>query len=177
MTEDSHWMAKGTEPVAPFPKRSYFMPIIGYLFQMNRLFILKSREMMTSWLICGFVAWMAQWFPHTFWIMQSQKEDKAAELVNYCRILYRNQPQWMSERNPISVDNEMELKLQKGGRILGLPGGADQVRMHHPYGYVMDEAAFMPDAEACYNAVLPVTKQIIGVSTDNIGWYHNQCKM
>jgi len=73
MTEDSHWMAKGTEPVAPFPKRSYFMPIIGYLFQMNRLFILKSREMMTSWLICGFVAWMAQWFPHTFWIMQAQK--------------------------------------------------------------------------------------------------------
>ena len=35
--------------------------------------------------------------------------------------------------------------------------------------------AFMPDAEQCYGAVVPVAKQIIGVSSANPGWMGDQC--
>jgi hypothetical protein len=48
----------------------------------------QTREMMTSWLVCGYVAWQCQWFPGVVWVMLSQKESKANELVNYVRILY-----------------------------------------------------------------------------------------
>jgi hypothetical protein len=51
-TEDNHWMAKGTPPVAPFPKKQYFAVILKYILESPRIFIPKSREMMTSWLVC-----------------------------------------------------------------------------------------------------------------------------
>jgi hypothetical protein len=32
----------------------------------------------------------------------------------------------------------------------------------HPYGYLMDEAAYLPEAEQCFDVASPVVKQIIG---------------
>jgi hypothetical protein len=47
--------------------------------------------------------------------------------------------------------------------------------MYHPTKYVMDEAAFLPAAEACFNAVHPVAMQIIAISTAALGWFGDQC--
>ena len=44
-------------------------------------------------------------------------------------------------------------------------------------GVVFDEMAFMEDAEACFNAVKPVAKQIVGVSSAHPGWYGNMCSI
>src|SRR3954468_24972836 len=81
-TEDQHWMAKGTPAVAPFPTKSYLSVVMGYLLSEPTIFIPKSREMMTSWLVCGYIAWMCQWHPHMFWVVQTDKEDKVVSLVN-----------------------------------------------------------------------------------------------
>jgi tellurite resistance-related uncharacterized protein len=177
MTEDDHWMHKGTPPVAHFPKYPYFECLLKYVLEEPTLFIIKSREMMTSWLICAYVAWMTQWFPHIFWLLQTEKEDKVQELVNYCRILYRRQPEWMQRKNPIVVDNVSEIRRANGSRVLGVPKGENQVRLYHPHGYVIDEAAFLPEAEQCFNAVRPVARQIIAVSSDDMDWYHDQTKL
>lgn len=174
-SEDSHWMAKGTEFKAPFPRKPYFIDVMRLLLDENALFIWKSREMMMSWLVSLYIAWMCQWFP-VFWVAQTGKEDKVAELIQYARILHVNQPEWMRRKNPLVVDNELELRWQNGGRFLGVPKGADQIRIHHPYGYFQDESAFLPEAEASFNAVRPVCKQIICVSSDEMGWFHNEAK-
>jgi hypothetical protein len=173
-TEDAHWLQKRTEPIAHFPKLEYFTWIITYLLTEPTLFISKSREMMTSWLVCAYIAWMTQWLPHILWIIQTEKEDKAVQLIEYCRILYRRQPQWMRDRNPVVVDNAVERKFHNGSRILAVPQGENQVRLFHPYGYMQDESAFLPEAEQCFNAVRPVAKQIVCVSSDEVGWFHNQ---
>ena len=81
-----------------------------------------------------------------------------AELIRYCRILYRRQPDWMKERNPLVVNNEVELARKNGSGVLGMPKGKNQIRIHHPYGYLVDEAAFLPEAEQCFNAVRPVAR-------------------
>jgi hypothetical protein len=47
--------------------------------------------------------------------------------------------------------------------------------MFHPFVAVFDEIAFMPDAEQCFNAVAPVAKQVIGVSSADPGWMGDQC--
>lgn len=182
-TEDSHALAKGTEFLSAFPKLDYIKVLIDYMLweqckdelASSSLFVLKTREMMFSWTACGFMASQCI-FHNAFWIAQSAKESKGAELVNYARILYRNQPQWMKDRNPLTTDNELELCWNLGGRLLGVPSGEDQVRMYHSHGYMQDESAFLPDAELCFNAVRPVVKQIICGSTDEIGWYHNETK-
>ena len=175
-TEDLHWLQKGTPPVAPFPSKSYLVVTMRYLLDEDTIFIPKSREMMTSWLVCGYIAWMTQWLPHIFWILQTEKEDKATQLINYCRILFNRQPDWMKERNPLVVSNSVELKRANGSHVMAVPQGENQVRLFHPYGYMQDESAFLPEAEQSFNAVRPVCKQIIGVSSDKVGWFHNECK-
>jgi hypothetical protein len=51
--------------------------------------------------------------------MQTDKEDKVVELVNYCRILWRHQPEWMQRKVPIVGDNTTELKYENGSQIIG----------------------------------------------------------
>jgi hypothetical protein len=173
-TEDLHWLQKGTEPVMPFPTKTFFLVAMEDLLRCDTLFIPKSREMMTSWLVCGYISWMTQWLPHIFWILQTEKEDKATQLINYCRILYNRQPEWMKERNPLTINNSVELKRANGSHILAVPQGENQVRLFHPYGYMQDESAFLPEAEQSFNAVRPVCKQIVAVSSDEIGWFHRE---
>ena len=176
-TEDEHWLTKNTSPVAPFPKKDYFVPVMEYFLKSTAVFVPKSREMMTSWLGCGYITHMCMTLPHIFWLVQTEKEDKVTQLINYCRILNRYQPDWMKAKNPLVGDNVLELKWRNGSHILGLPKGVNQMRMYHPYGYLMDEAAFLPEAEQCYNVVRPVAKQIIAISSDGMGWFHDQCNL
>src|ERR1019366_9253095 len=164
-TEDTHWLSKGTPNVAPFPKKQYFAVLLKYLLERDRIFIPKTREMMTSWACCGYVAWQCQWLPGMVWVMQSQKESKANELVNYVRQLYRLQEPWMKERVRVVADNVSELKLSNGSKIIGIPQGADQWRSHHPHGVVFDEMAHLVGAEECFNIAAPVARQIIGISS------------
>jgi hypothetical protein len=68
-TIDDHAVAKGTPAKAPFPRKSYFLPLMGQLLrpvlnpspECHTTFFPKSREMMTSWTICGYVSWVCQW--------------------------------------------------------------------------------------------------------------------
>lgn len=175
-TEDTHWMSKSSEFLAPFPRKEYLRVVMSYFLSETGLFLPKSREMMMSWLVCGFIAWECQWFP-VFWLAQTGKEDKVAELVQYVRTLVRNQPEWMRKRNPLVVDNELELTWAKGGRFLGIPKGVDQARIHHPKGYFQDESAFLPEAQQSFDAVRPVCRQIICVSSDEVGWFNNECRL
>jgi hypothetical protein len=175
-TEDTHWLDKGTPFRQPFPAKSYLECVMKYLLTERSVFLPKSREMMMSWTVSGYIAWMCQWYP-VFWVAQTGKEDKVAELIQYARTLVNNQPDWMKRKNPLVVDNELELKWASGGRFLGVPKGEDQIRIHHPYGYFQDESAFLPEAQQAYDAVRPVCKQTICVSTDEIGWFHNECKL
>ena len=176
-TEDEHWSAKGAPPVAPFPKHDYFVPIVSFMIESNAVFIPKSREMMTSWLSCGYITWMCLTRPHIFWLIQTDKKDKALQLVEYCRILYRNSEKWIKLRVPLISDTKQELRWANGSHVRAVPSGVHQVRAYHPYGYFMDEAAFIPDAELCFNAARPVAKQIIAVSSDGLGWFHDQCNL
>jgi hypothetical protein len=39
----------------------------------------------------------------------------------------------------------------------------------------MDEAAYLPEAEECFNAAHPVTVQVIAISAAAPGWFAEQC--
>lgn len=184
-TIDDHALAKGTLAKASFPRRSYFLPLMGKLLHpvlrpspdcYTTLFP-KSREMMTSWTICGYLGWLCQWRPGTLAVVQTLKETKAQELVRYVAILTENQEPYLQERHRITRSVALEIEWQNGSRIFGIPGGENQIRMFHPFVTVFDEMAFMEDAEACYNAVKPVAKQIVGVSSAHPGWMGDMCEI
>jgi hypothetical protein len=182
-TIDDHALAKGTANKAPFPRKSYFRPLLGELLkpilnpstQCYTSLFCKSREMMTSWAICGYIGWLCQWRPGTTTVVQTIKETKAEELLRYVAILAENQEPFLQQRHRLARSVALEIEWANGSRVFGIPGGENQIRMFHPFLAVFDEMAFMEDGEACYNAVAPVAKQIVGVSSAHASWFGDQC--
>ena len=139
------------------------------------VFIEKSRNMLLSWLCVGYFTHAAMTTPGIDVLFQSQKEEKAFELVDYAKTLYDRQLPELQEAFPLTkhLKNtaDRELVFANGSRIIGIPGGADQIRSYHPWGLFMDEAAFMPEAGDSYNNALPVCKKIVVVSSAGPGWF------
>ena len=175
-TRDSHWREQGANsPYRPFPDYPYFRPLMDGFIGDQHVFIGKSRNMMLSWLCVGFFTHAAMTTKGIDILFQSQKEDKAFELVDYAKTLYDCQYPELQEAFPLAkkLKNmaDGELLFENGSRILGIPGGADQIRSYHPWGLLMDEAAFMPEAGDSYNNALPVCKKIIVLSSAGPGWF------
>ena len=132
--------------------------------------------MVTSWSAMAWATHQAQWY-RAFVIVQTMKEDKAAELIGYSACLYRNQRDWMQAFHPLKQQSQTEMVWQHGGRILGIPQGEHQIRTYHPGIYIQDESAFLPEAERCYNAAKASSPhvQIICVSSAGPGWFGDEC--
>lgn len=174
-TENPHYLEQGREYRARFPHKSYFNVLFRYLSENERIFVPKTREMVTSWSVMAYAAHRAQWFKAEV-VVQTDSEDKAKELVGYAECLYRNQEPWLKERHPIAGEaSQLSIEWRDGGRVFGIPKGEHKIRMYHPTIYVMDEAAFLPEAEQCYNAAHPVAKQIIAISSAGPGWFGDEC--
>lgn len=174
-TENPKHKEQGLPYKAPFPAKSYFVPLFEAFEKKSRLFIPKTREMLTSWCVMGDSAHRAQW-KQWFVVAQTDSEKKAEELISYVSTLYENQPEWMKKRHPLEGEpSRTKVQWLDGGRVLAIPSGVNKIRLFHPTRYVMDEAAFLPEAEACYDAAHPVAGQIIAISSAGPGWFGDQC--
>lgn len=122
-------------------------------------------------------AHQAQWFKSEV-IVQTDSEEKAKQLVGYADCLYRNQPDWLRAMHPLVREpSALTVEWIDGGKVFGIPKGENKIRMFHPTIYIMDEAAFLPEAEACYNAAHPVAGQIIAISSAGPGWFGDECSL
>jgi hypothetical protein len=177
LTENPKYEDQGLEYKAPFPRKSYFVPLFASFKNSKHLFIPKTREMLTSWCVMLYATHMAQWSKAEV-IVQTDGEEKAKQLIGYASCLYRNQPDWMRARHQLTGEpSQLNIQWQSGGKIFGIPKGENKIRMYHPTIYVMDEAAFLPEAEQCFNAAQPVAGQIIAISSAGPGWFGDQCSL
>lgn len=185
-TFDTHWLAKGLSgPYHPFPKMPYMPWLFYQLLKEKILFIPKSREMMVSWAVMVYCTWFCMLHERTLVLVQSQKLEKSCELVKgteppgYARTLWERQSPWLCERFPLASrldDLPADRLVWKNGSAIQAVGmGADQVRMYHPTIFIQDEAAHMDEAEASFAAALPVSQQIIVVSSAGPGWFGHIC--
>lgn len=173
-TENPKWEQQGLTWKARFPVKSYFAPLFQAFRSQRRLFIPKTREMMTSWCAMLWACHQAQWHKAEV-IVQTDAEEKAKELVGYAECLYRNQAEWLKDRHKLSGSGLTELRFAAGGRVFGIPKGEHKIRLYHPTIYIMDEASFLPEAQQCYDAAEPVAGQIIAISSAGPGWFGEQC--
>lgn len=180
-TFDEHAAQKGVAVYKPFPAdKPYFPLLFDALRKSDRLIVPKSRQMMASWAVCGYLTWLCQWQPRVRAVIQVQKEDKAAELIEYCRTLYERQPKWMQKMHPLKgggIQSKLLLLWESGSRAQGIPGGVDQIRSLHPTVLFMDEACHMPEAKECYEVSNPVCSQIVMVSSAAPGWVAELCTL
>jgi hypothetical protein len=175
-TRDSHWReARAANPYRGFPDKPYFRPLID-LFEIEPVvFVEKSRDLMLSWLCVGFFTHSAMTNEQREVLFQSQKEDKAAELIDYAKTLYEQQGESLKRlfplAKPLKEQAALRFEFANGSRLIGIPEGADQIRSFHPWGLLMDEAAFQPEAGEAYDAAVPVCQKIIVVSSAGPGWF------
>jgi hypothetical protein len=175
-TRDSHWREAGaTSPFRGFPDKPYFRPLINNFESEPVVFVEKSRDLMLSWLCVGFFTHSAMTNDQREVLFQSQKEDKAAELIDYAKTLYEQQDEPLKRHfplaKPLKEQSALRLEFANGSRLIGIPEGADQIRSYHPWGLLMDEAAFQPEAGEAYDAAVPVCQKIIVVSSAGPGWF------
>jgi hypothetical protein len=175
-TRDSHWREAGAaSPYRALPDKPYFRPLVEGFRREPVLFVEKSRDMMISWLFVGIFTHAAMTTPGIEILFQSQKEAKAFELVDYAKVLYQNQKPEISAAYPLAraLGRQADgvLEFAHGSRIIGIPGGGDQIRSYHPWGLFQDEAAFMPEAGEAYDHAVPVCQKIVVVSSAGPGWF------
>jgi hypothetical protein len=184
-TENPKAAQQGLAFKAPFPKDTYFLEVFKaflgiepYTFpdpKAPRAFIHKSREMLTSWSMMAYAAWRAQWHQWEV-IVQTETELKCKELIDYAAQLFRNQEPWLQQRHPLKTENTLEREFANGGKLTAIPSGEDKIRLYHPTLYVLDEAAFLPAAQACYDNGNPVAYQVVGISSaGNQSWFDIEC--
>ncbi|HEY6351677.1 MAG TPA: hypothetical protein VI636_19930 [Candidatus Angelobacter sp.] len=177
-TKDSHWREAGaSSPYRPLPAKLYFSSLADGFQQEQVMFVEKSRDMMLSWLSVGLFTHAVMSTPGIEVLFQSQKLEKACDLVGYAKILYEQSDEAIRKAYPLAkgVQAGGELTFANGSRIVAIPGGADQIRSYHPWGLLMDEAAFMPEAADSYNNAVPVCQKIVVLSSAGPGWFADVC--
>ena len=176
-TWNEHWVEENRpEPSEHFPPYEYFQDIFDLIDECRVNFFEKSRDLMISWACVAYLTFHAMKTPSRGVLMQTQKEDKVIQLIEYAKCLYRMQPQWLREAFPLTkpIENQPALKLEfaNGSYLAGIPGGADQIRSYHPWSYLNDESSFQPEAGESYNQALAVVSgKIIFNSSSGPGWY------
>lgn len=120
---------------------------------------LKARQIGYTTIACGFGFHNGFFNPHHPWLAAQQSEDEAKKtLLGKVRIPYMMLPQWLRDKGPrLTVDNTEEMAWDNGSSFSAIHSGAAAARGRAVYGAIMDESAFMENAEALFAALDPLT--------------------
>lgn len=126
------------------------------------LFVEKSRQVMATWVCCAYLLWRAKTRPHQLLLVQSKREEDAANLV-YAKESWQARISFMETHLPKHLRTALfpkagsyaQLAFPNGSRIWGIPEGGDIVRSNTASVILADEAAFQPEFGDAYTAALP----------------------
>lgn len=135
----------------------------------------KSRDTGATYLCAGVA--LHQWlfspgFKATFGsrkVDYVDKKDNPDSIFAKLRIMLRRLPDWMLPAgfNPGLHDNYMRISNPETGAVISGEGGEDMGRGGRSSLYVVDEAAFVPNADAVEKALSGNTECVVWVSSVN----------
>ena len=125
----------------------------------------KSRQVMATWLCCAYLLWRAKFRDHQLLLVQSKKEEDAANLVfngeawvSRISFMETNLPQHLRTVRFPKGASYAQLRFENGSRIWGIPEGGDIIRSNTASVIFSDEAAFQPEFGNAFTAALPAIK-------------------
>jgi len=171
-TQDEH--AKDDDhSTKPFPKDDYLKYIATIVMKSQVGLLMKSRQMLMSWLFCWLLLWAAVSRKGQLCIAQGKREedvlakgDKA--LMGRIRFMRRNLPEAFRPR--VLEETKSSETYYNGSTIIAIPQGPDVIRSLTASFVFMDEIAFHPEGEEAWTAALPTIKgggRLWGVTTPN----------
>lgn len=180
----SQWNEDGSRksPYVPFklwPKQREFVRWLEQLVERNEEGLAeKSRDTGFTYLTAGFALhrWLfVDGFKTTFGsrkVDYVDKKDNPDSIFEKLRVMWRRLPAWMLPNgfNPAQHDNYMRLTNPATGAMISGEGGEDMGRGGRSSLYVVDEAAFVPNAETVEKALAGNTDCVLwGSSVNGMG--------
>jgi len=107
--------------------------------------ILKARQMGISTLVAAYSLWKLLFQEDFNILVIAIKQDVAKNLITKVRLMYENLPSWLKEGS--LEDNKLSLKLSNGSHIKAISSSPDAGRSEALSLLIIDEAAFVEDAE------------------------------
>ena len=133
--------------------------------------VLKARQIGFSTLAAAFSFWESFFWGDRFTVMLSRTEREAAKLLQKTKYGYKMMPVWMRQRGPELVsDHQLKMVFANDSAIESLPSGNDPARGESVYRVVIDEMAFLPNAEEAWASIEPIADvggRVICLSTAN----------
>ena len=158
-----------------FPDKKYIKIVMKEIENNSQVLLLKSRQMMLSWLIMSYMLWMAMFGKGKRLILQSQKERDAEELLERIREIYKRQPAFFTHDKKATKDTLLKFGFSDNACwIMGVPQGEHQVRGKTVTFYFGDEAHLNEELKECLTTVKPalgVRGKLVLVATSKYGFY------
>ena len=133
--------------------------------------VLKARQIGFSTLAAAFTFWETFFWSDRFTVMLSRTEREASKLLQKTKYGYKMMPPWMRQRGPdLLSDNQLKMVFANDSSIESLPSGNDPARGESVYRVVIDEMAFLPNAEEAWASIEPIADvggRVICLSTAN----------
>lgn len=143
----------------------YDKEFLEFIYDAGMVFIEKSRQVLATWIICTYIMWRARFLPHQLILVQSKREDDAANLVftaeaGLARISFMewSLPRWLQEIKFPKGSKFAHLIYPNGSHIWGIPEGSDIIRSNTVTVLFGDECGFQPEFGHAYTAALPSIK-------------------
>lgn len=137
----------------------------------DRVVTLKARQIGWTTLCAAYTFWKAFFLPDWTCIFLSKGEREAVNINKMVDYGYRRLPDWMRDRGPKRLSESQErFELGNGSVIESLPSKKDPARGRTVNLVIVDEWAFLENAEDAWASIEPITDvggRLIGLSTAN----------
>lgn len=156
--------------VAPMPAKEYMHLLINTVRNEPRGMLMKSRQMMVSWLMMWLITWDAITKQSRHNIVQGKRLDDVSArgwkgMLGRARFMRQHLPPWLQ---PVVVKEDTAIETYGSGSALeAIPEGGDIVRSRVPSMMFMDELAFQETGGENWDAANAAAGWMWGVSTPN----------
>lgn len=142
--------------IKPFPMhKGYFRPILETILRDKIIVIVKSRQMLLSWLLSSFNFWVARFFPYSEAYVQCLNESVVEYFVNTrMEVINHHLPKWQQLPNTKFTTGYCDMP-DNGSFVEGLPSGSDKVLSRVPSSFTADEMARWDKGMESVGQILP----------------------
>ena len=151
-------------PIKRFPAERPHIQAMTRLWQDNPLLVIvKSRQMMMTWLFCALALWDAMFHQGRLIMLQSKTEREAVGdefsgqgLLGRVKFMLRHCPSWLVPK--WYPKGTQVIFPEMNSTLWAVPQGAAIIRSYTSAGILSDEAAFQDEFEQSYAAATPTIR-------------------
>ena len=157
MTLDPHDPA---QPIKPIPDKAYLRELVKLWLDQHSLLVVKSRQMMVTWLFTALNLWLAMTQEGQYIFFISKKEDDAGfstnlSLLSRAYFIFQHLPKEMQIRYKRTMAPSTLVFINRSSTMHGVSQDSDAVRQYTASSIFFDEMAFMEHAEQSYASIKP----------------------